>query len=731
MKYLFPLFLGSILLMTSCVPDTEPGSEAHIAKVTTAIDDDALINHNEADGNWLSYGGDYSEDHYSELDQITKGNISDLGLAWSLDIGTKRGIECTPVVVDGIMYVTGPWSVVFAIDARKGSLIWKYDPEVPRDYAEYACCDVVNRGVALYKGAVFAGTIDGRLISLDAATGSLNWEKVTVNQESKYSITGAPRIAKGRVIIGNGGAEYDARGYVSAYSATTGNLDWRFYTVPGDPNKPYEHEDLEEAAKTWTGEWWKQGGGGTAWDALVYDPELNLIYIGVGNGTPWDQIKRSPEGGDNLYISSIVAVNADNGKYEWHFQTTPGDTWDFTATQPIVLADLEIEGKQRKVLMQAPKNGFFYVLDRTNGEFISAKPFTYQNWAKDLDDNGRPIEEDYARYADGQAVIISPGPFGGHSWQPMSYNKKTGLVYIPTSMVAAAYDHDPSYEFNEIGGLASGSGWNSSYAIKLYKPTRFDPDGPNPYAPFGRLVAYDPVKQEEVWAARQAMHWNGGVLSTSTGLVFQGDSEGIFRAYDASTGEDLWNQDLRSGIIGSPMTYLVDGEQYITLAVGWGGIVGLQYKAVPQLHPGTIYTFKIGGKAAHPEKISPIERAFTSIKPEATPEQIGHGFDLYFKYCGQCHGDGFGLGGGVVPDLVSSTDGVLNNYKSIVLEGALVQNGMPNFEGRLSEDELDDIRSFILYTAHELGSGTDFMKFLENMAGMQYMSDQKIASMKD
>ncbi|MEE9371789.1 MAG: PQQ-dependent dehydrogenase, methanol/ethanol family, partial [Saprospiraceae bacterium] len=593
-----------IILFISCKQNYEPGSEDFISQVTIEVDDEMLKNNNEKSGNWLTYGGNYSEDHYSELDQIRKENIGNLGLAWSLDLGTKRGIEATPIVVDGIMYLTGTWSVVYAVDARKGTLIWKYDPKVPREYGEYACCDVVNRGVALYKGVIYFGTIDGRLVALDAANGSLKWEKLTVNKEHKYSITGAPRIVNGNVLIGNGGAEYDARGYVSAYDAATGNLDWRFYTVPGNPNKPFEHADLEEAAKTWTGEWWKKGGGGTAWDAIVFDPELNLVYIGVGNGTPWDRRKRSPKGGDNLYLSSIVAVNADDGSYVWHFQTTPGETWDYTATQPIILADIEIEAKTRKVLMQAPKNGFFYVIDRQTGEFISGKPYTYQNWAKGLDENGRPIEEDYARYGPEQAVVISPGAYGGHNWQPMSYNKKTGLVYIPTSMISVAYDHDPSYKFNEIGGLASGSGWNSSYATKLYKPTRFDPEGPSPFAPFGRLVAYDPVKQEEVWAVPQVMYWNGGILSTSTGLVFQGDAEGMFKAYDADTGEELWEQDLRSGIIGTPMTYMVDDEQYLTIAVGWGGSTGLAKKAVPMIHPGTVYTFKIGGKADHPEKMT-------------------------------------------------------------------------------------------------------------------------------
>ena len=426
-----------------------------------------------------------------------------------------------------------------------------------------------------------------------------------------------------------------------------------------------------------------------------------------------------------------MALNADNGEYVWHFQTTPGDTWDFTATQPIILADLEIEGEERKVLMQAPKNGFFYVLDRKTGEFIDAKPFTYQNWAKGLDEKGRPIEQEYARYDPSQAVQISPGAYGGHNWHPMSYSKATGLVYIPTAMIAMAYSSNPNYKFNEVGGAGSGNGWNVSFADKLYAPTRFDPEGPNPFAPFGRLVAYDPVAQKEVWAKRQPLHWNGGVLSTASGLVFQGDCEGNFIAYDGETGDELWKQDVRSGVIAAPMTYTVDGEQYITLAVGWGGSAGLGRRAVPVIHPGTIYTYKLGGTATPPAKIDPSERSFTSIKPEGSPEQIGHGFDLYLKYCIACHGDGFGLGGGILPDLVSSSDGVFNNYNNIVLEGALLQNGMPKFEGRLSEDEVNDIKQCMLYMADEIGKNTDFMTLITNLAGMQYQSDVKIASLKD
>lgn len=728
MKFSYLLFLaiGLAIVITNCkTEDPAPGTTQHIQSVTAAVNDAALIESNPND--WLTYGGDYYEDRYSPLEEINKETVKDLGLAWSLDLGVKRGIEATPIVVDGIMYLTGPWSVVWAIDLRKGEKIWEYDPKVPREYGEYACCDVVNRGVALYKGDVFFGTIDGRLISLDAATGSVNWEKLTVDRERKYTITGAPRIAKGNVIIGNGGAEYDARGYAGAYDAETGEEQWRFYTVPGDPSKPFENPILEEAAKTWNGEWWTMGGGGTVWDAIVYDPELNLVYLGVGNGTPWDQLHRSPGGGDNLFLSSIVAVNADDGTYVWHFQTTPGDTWDYTSTQPIVLADLEIDGAMRKVLMQAPKNGFFYVIDRTNGEFISGKPYTFINWAKGLDENGRPIETDFARYKDPtKNTVIAPGAYGGHNWQPMAFNTDTKLMYIPTHHVSLAFSHEPVNTFNQVSRGASGTGWNVSYGDKLYKPVVMDPNDPNPYAPSGKLTAYDPVKQKVAWTVEHPeTHWNGGVMTTKGGLVFQGDAKGDFTAYDATNGTVLWKKNLLTGIIAPPITYMLDGKQYISLVVGWGGVTGLTRKFTKYIHPGRIFTFALGADEPMPEEMTGSGPSLTTLPSTGKPIEIGEGLTLYVQYCVQCHGDTFGTGGGTVPDLTHSSDGVFDNIHEIVLNGALVDNGMPNFNGRLTEDQVDNIAHFAKYASASLRKGDDLMTLLTNLAGMQYLADSQ------
>jgi len=719
-------FVFLSFLLSLCKSDSaQNDSEDHIRQATTNVDDEAILNADSRPGDWLTHGRNYQEDRCSPLDEINKETVKRLGLAWTMDLGMMRGIEATPIVVDGIMYLTGPWSVVWAIDLRTREELWKYDPKVDPAYAEYACCDVVNRGVALYKGDVFFGTIDGRLVSLDAATGKLNWEKVTVDKSRKYTITGAPRIVKGNVLIGNGGAEYDARGYVSAYDAKNGNEEWRFYTVPGNPDEPFENPILEEAAKTWTGEWWTMGGGGTVWDAIVYDPELNLVYIGVGNGTPWDQKHRSPGGGDNLFLSSIVALNADDGKYVWHFQTTPGDTWDYTSTQPIVLADLEIKGEVRQVLMQAPKNGFFYVIDRTDGSFISGKPYTAQNWSKSLDEKGRPIEEDYARYTNpAQNTIIAPGAYGGHNWQPMAFNTETRLMYIPAHTVSMAFSTEVENTFNEVSRGGSGTGWNVSYADKLYKEPVMTPDAPNPYAPYGRTVAWDPVEQKEIWGVdHPKTHWNGGILTTKGGLVFQGDATGGFRAYDANDGTILWEKNLLTGIIAPPISYAIDGKQYISIAVGWGGVQGLNRKFTDYVHPGRLFTFELDGQGKMPEEMTATLPQLTALQPSGTPAEIGKGLTLYVTYCVTCHGDSFGAGGGALPDLTYSSDAVFENHKAIILEGSLASMGMPNFEGRLTDEDVDDIGNFLKYTASSFRKGDDQLTVLTNLAGMQYLAD--------
>lgn len=718
------------LQCTSNAEDETKGSAEHIRQITEAIDDQAIIQADNNQEDWLTYGGNYAETRYRTLDQINKTNLNELGLAWAVDLGTKRGIQATPLVVDGIMFLTGPWSIVYAIDVRSGKRLWTFDPELEGNSALVACCGVINRGLAIYKGDLFLGVLDGRLMSIDAATGEKNWEINTVYDETRtYSITGAPRIADGKVLIGNGGAEFDTRGYVTAYDTSTGEEVWRFFTVPGNPAEPFEHPDLEEAAKTWTGEWWKQGGGGTAWDAITYDPELNQVYIGVGNGTHWNRKIRSPEGGDNLYLSSIVAVDASDGSYKWHYQTTPGDTWDYTATQHIVQADIEIDGQIRQVLMQAPKNGFFYVIDRTNGEYISAEPFVYMNWATGIDDAGRPIEAEGARYDDGRMHWLTPGSHGGHNWTPMSYDKDKQMMYIPTANQSGPYADMP-FDYDEMGGAGSGLGANISMGAKIYYPPVIDPKAPLPSTSSGALIAWDPIQQKKLWSVDQLFHYNGGVVSTSAGLVMQGDAEGMFYIRDADTGEELWKYDVRSGVIAAPITYMVDGEQYITIAVGWGGSQGMSGNVAPRVHPGTVYTFKLGGEAAALEKLPPVEKQYATLGTDAPPVNIGEGFNLYMQYCMGCHMNP-GTGGGAIPDLTMSSHNIFDNYEQIVLEGILETEGMPNLGEYISKEELADIRSFVLHHAQQLGSGKNPNDVMVELAGMQYLADQNPPKRKD
>ncbi len=412
------------------------------AEPPASVDATRISNAETEPGNWVTYGRTYSEQRFSPLTRITAANVKQLGLTWYADLDSNRGQEGTPLVIDGVLYVSVAWSIVKAFDAQTGRLLWSYDPAVPRALGVRGCCDVVNRGVAAWQGKIFVGTFDGRLVALDARTGRPVWSVMTVDASKPYTITMAPRVIKGRVVIGNSGNEYGVRGYVSAYDAETGKLVWRFYTVPGDPSKPFENEAMAMAAKTWSGEWWKLGGGGSAWESISYDPTVNLIYLGTGNGTEWNQGYRSSSQGDNLFLSSIVAINADTGNYVWHYQVTPGDEWDFDAVQQLILADLTIDGTARQVLMQANKNGFFYVLDRKTGQLISANNFTPVTWTSGIDlKTGRPVEVPGIRYdRTGKRTELLPGALGAHSWQSMAFNPKTGLVYIPAQEIPMSYE---------------------------------------------------------------------------------------------------------------------------------------------------------------------------------------------------------------------------------------------------------------------------------------------------
>ncbi|HEY9219099.1 MAG TPA: PQQ-dependent dehydrogenase, methanol/ethanol family, partial [Phenylobacterium sp.] len=524
----------------------------------------------DTNGEWLSYGKGYSEQRFSPLTQISAENVGQLGLAWSAQFDTDRGQEATPLMVDGVLYTTTAWSKVYAFDAKTGAAKWAFDPKVAGQKGFDACCDVVNRGVAIWKGRVYVGTLDGRLIALDAATGKPVWTVQTTDTAKPYTITGAPRVIKGKVIIGNGGAEYGVRGYVSAYDADSGNMVWRFYTTPNPTgaadNAASDKIMASRVSATWFGEGWKESGGGaTIWDAMAYDPQLDVLYLGVGNGSPWNHLKRSDGKGDNLFVSSILALKPDTGEYVWHYQTTPGESWDYTATQHIILADLNIGGAPRKVLMQAPKNGFFYVLDRTNGQLISANNYVPTTWATSVDlRTGRPIENPAARYANAPSLQM-PAPFGGHNWHPMAFNPKTGLVYIPAQEVPFAYTNAAEYAYRPgawnigLNFLANALPTDKAVMAGLKSMIK------------GELIAWDPVAGKARWKVQHPYFWNAGVLTTAGNLVFQGAAEGEFAAYDATNGKKLWAYKTTNGVIAAPMTYELGGEQYVALMVGYGG----------------------------------------------------------------------------------------------------------------------------------------------------------------
>jgi len=685
--------LGVALSYSGALAQTPAkGSPDHIKAVTSAVDD-AFIKANTATSqDWPTTGLDYAETRFSKLNQINADNVKKLGLAWTYPLESSRGVEATPVVVDGIMYQTASWSVVHAIDARTGKRLWTYDPKVDRTTGYKGCCDVVNRGVALWKGKVFVGVYDGRLVALDAVTGKVAWEKDTlIDKEHSYTVTGAPRVFNGKVVIGNGGAEYGARGYITAYDAETGNQAWRWFTVPGDPSKPFEDESMAAAAKSWdpAGKYWINGGGGTVWDTITFDPELNLVYIGTGNGSPWNRDIRSPSGGDNLYLASLVALSADTGKYVWHYQETPGDHWDYTSTQPMILADITIDGTPRKVILHAPKNGFFFVVDRTNGKFISAKNFVDVNWATGYDANGRPIEVKEARGKDPYDSI--PGPYGAHNWHPMSFNPQTGLVYLPAQNIPVNLTPEKTFKHNaqEPGKFASAAGWNVGFMLNATPPK----------APaFGRLLAWDPVKQKEAWRAEYVAPWNGGTLTTAGNLVFQGTADGRFIAYNATTGEKLWETPVGTGVVAAASTYLIDGKQYVSVAVGWGGVFGIAARATELQSPGTVYTFAIDGKAPPP--------AFVKYQTEGLlkgvnydPKDVPEGTALYVTACAQCHGVPGVDKGGNVRNLGYVSTETIANLKDFVFKGPFRDQGMPDFTGKLTEADVVKIQAFIQGTA--------------------------------
>ena len=667
---------------------------------SVTVNQQALINPGKE---WLNYGRTYKEQRYSPLAEINKNNVKELDLAWSFKFDTARGMEATPIMHNGVLYVSTGWSHVHAINARTGAELWHYDAKVPKAHLAKTCCGPVNRGVAIWQKdemsplQVFFGSLDGRLIALDALTGKENWSVQSTPTDGNYSITGAPRIVKDMVIIGNGGGELGVRGYISAYDVSSGEMRWRFYTVPGDRNKPQESEALEKALSSWSGdEWYKLGGGGgTVWDTLVFDPDLDILYIGTGNGSPWNRDLRSPGGGDNLYLSSIVAINPNDGKYIWHYQTTPKENWDYTATQQLILAELTIKGEERKIIMQAPKNGFFYVLDRVTGELLSAEKFGHVTWATHVDmATGRPVESEFADYQKNGGSYLWPSPFGAHNWQPMSYSQKTGYIYIPVQSFPAYFTGQKEVRYLE-------NRWNTGVDLNEIR-------GPQSWVAgravmdalvYGELVAWDPIKNERAWTVRHPKPSNGGTLSTAGNLVFQGTWDGVFTAYDAANGDPLWQYQSDSAILAGPITYELDGDQYVAVAQGSGGVVMLTIGDEVRkntVNQNRLLVFKRGKSE---KGFLPIDDSVVQIQPlyghsDIDDATIKNGEYLYHTNCASCHGID-ATSNYVVPDLRYMTEKTHEDFATIVLGGSLTHKGMIGFYETLNLDDVNMIHEYL------------------------------------
>ena len=668
------LALASLILLAACGKHPSPPP-------TEGVTDAMLLAAPE--GEWLSYGSDYGEQRFSPLTQITDSNVKQLGLAWFADIETTRGQEATPLMHDGVLYVTTSWSLVKAYDARTGAPKWAYDPKVPRETLARACCDAVNRGVALYGDKAYVATLDGRLVALDQKTGKVVWSRVVVPNQQDYTITGAPRVAKGRIFIGAGGAEFKARGYLAAYDAQTGEELWKFHTVPGDPAFGFENPAMEQAAKTWRGEWWKLGGGGTVWEAITYDPKTNLVLFGTGNAEPWnpDSVGRT---GDSLYTSSIVAVNADTGEYAWHFQETPEDRWDLDSTAQITIADLNIGGQMRHVALHAPKNGYFYVFDAKTGAFISAGSIVPQNWTTGIDPKtGKATVNPEARYEKtGKLFLGRPGGAGAHNWQSMSFSPRTGLVYIPTNQDVFPYGVDKNWKATSVG---------YQIGVDLAFLDAPSPKSPNASATSmtGPLIAWDPVTQKEAWRVDHPGAMNGGTLATAGNLVFQGTATGDVNAYGAEKGAKLWSFAAQAGVAAAPMSYAIGGEQYVAILAGYGGTSSNRSR---------LLVFKLGAKGTlPPATLAAVAKPAPPPPFTGTPEQVALGGNLYGRYCVVCH-----MGGYNNPLLKHSP--VLSDaqaVRSIVIDGALKHNGMVSFAAALKPEDVEAIRQYVIKRAND------------------------------
>ncbi len=695
------------------------------------VDLDRWRNADREPGQWIGLGRTFKADRFSPLTAVTAANAKELGFAWEYQARSHRGRvehgqEATPIVVDGVLYVSGPWGTAFAVDAKTGQEKWRFDPEVDGSYGRRACCDVVSRGLSVWGGKVYVASLDGWLVALDAATGKVVWRVDTfMDRDTRfYTITGPPIVAKGVVVVGNSGAEFGVRGYITAYDLATGQQKWRFFTVPGDPAKgPPENAAMAEALKTWGPKTdWNSGLGGTVWGEMNYDPELNLLYVGTGNSTPYAGWYRDPSGGDNLYLVSILAINPDDGQLKWHYQQVPWELWDYTATMNMILADLTIDGVARKVLMQAPKNGFYYVLDRITGQLISAKPYVYTNWASGVDSAGRPILTGKANYEKRPAAIF-PTQAGAHNWMPMAFNPGTGLVYIPARDQGMIMFSESSYRWLP-GDANMGAGAMFGEVPKEFKasqelPMQVSPELAKQFRAAAAsepsmatrefLLAWDPVAQKERWRVPIGAFEmvGGGVLTTAGNLVIQGTGSGQLVVYRADTGEKLQEIEVGTGIVAAPISYEIDGVQYIAVMAGYGGALNVAF--APPIaanrfqNYGRILAFKIGGGAT---PLPPAHVATAVPEPPSaawySDSAATRGSALFGQRCARCHGGRGEQQLSAYPDLFRMTSATHAIFDSIVTGGRLAPMGMASFADVLTPADVTAVHAYLVREQRKL-----------------------------
>ena len=647
---------------------------------------------------WAGPGRTPDEQRFSPLKQLTPDNVGRLKLAWHADLHTFRGVESSPLVLDGVLYNVSAWDLTTAYDAVTGKVLWSFDPKIPVEWSRIACCGPVSRGIAAADGKIFVGALDGRLIALDAKTGATVWSTQTLDAGQPLSITGAPRVAGDQVIVGNAGGDFGARGFVSAYDVKTGKQTWKFYIVPGDPAKPdgvASDPVMPMAAKTWTGEWWKVGGGGNAWDGMAYDPSTHTVYIATGNGSPHPSAFRSPGGGDNLFLCSIVALDARTGQYQWHFQEVPGEEWDYDCTTTPILADLTLDGQPRKVLLHAPKDGFFYVLDRSNGTLLSAKGYVPNTWASHVDPKtGRPVVFPDAHLAE-KPKLLTPGYGGAHNWNPMAFSPLTGLAYFPAQEQYEVASRLPEGQFKFVLGQTTiGAG------VGNYPELRKQLNEQAASSEKGYLLAWDPVNQREAFRVPYPFPGSGGVLVTAGNLLVQGTINKTLAIYRADNGKKLWETPTQSVPVAGATTYSIRGKQYIAVNAGWNSAIVARLSTPEKpfsFSEGRLLVYAIGGRDKLPPAVGTAAIEPPPPQPQA-PEAVKSGAVLYSTHCAICHGQN-AVGG--VKDLRFLTSERHEQFFDVVLQGTLKKGGMQSFADKLSHDQAAEIHSFLIARAQE------------------------------